>query len=327
MFSESFLRSLRSLQIGTTRRRAGTMSGERRSPRRGRSVEFADYRNYAPGDDPRRVDWNVYARLERPYIKLFEDEQDITVHLLLDDSPSMFWHMDDEALASHSALSAKWLCAAQLTAALAYIALACGDRVVIESSSGLRFGPKRGIVATAGMMAFVEHLAQAPRPKRIAINDWLKRYALNARSGWCGIISDWLDEAGGDRRHGIGLLRFAGLQFLAMSMNPRMHVGHELVEMRAALADHRTRFEEQVHQHGLAAPHIADEVGAGHPLGRARPEQAGRDGGGQVGGDAIENQRGAGLQRIGGQHALRYEGGKSGADRAGCGPRPRAGEH
>ncbi len=196
MFSEAFLQSLRGLQISTPRRRAGTMSGERRSPKRGRSVEFADYRNYTPGDDPRRVDWNVYARLERPYIKLFEDEQDITIYLLLDDSPSMFWQMEDDANAG--GVAQKWRCAAQLTAALAYVALASGDRVVIESSSGQRFGPQRGVGAAAMMLAFVERLSLGQRPQRIAINAWLRRVASQARGGWCGIVSDWLDEAGGN---------------------------------------------------------------------------------------------------------------------------------
>ena len=87
MLTESLLNALRLLRLNAPRRQAGLYAGERRSPRRGRSVEFADYRNYTPGDDPRRVDWNIYARLERPYIRLFEDEEDLTVYLLLDDSP------------------------------------------------------------------------------------------------------------------------------------------------------------------------------------------------------------------------------------------------
>ncbi|MFN3706134.1 MAG: DUF58 domain-containing protein [Thermoflexales bacterium] len=201
MFSEAFLRSLRGLRLDTVRRRPGTLTGERRSPRRGRSLEFADYRNYAPGDDPRRVDWNVYARLERPYIKLFEDEQDLTVYVLLDDSPSMFWQMDDT-----SAPAQKWRCAAQLAASLAYVALASGDQVVIETGGGQRFGPRRGLASAAGMLAFLERLPPQQRPARLALNIWLKRVAQQARSGWCAIISDCLDEAGGEE----GLTALAG---------------------------------------------------------------------------------------------------------------------
>ena len=68
---------------------AGKLPGERRSKRRGRSVEFDDYREYVPGDDLRHIDWNVYARLDRFFIKLFREEEDLAVHILLDASPSM----------------------------------------------------------------------------------------------------------------------------------------------------------------------------------------------------------------------------------------------
>ena len=71
--------------------RAGQVVGERRSTKRGTSVEFADYRDYTRGDDLRRVDWNIYARLERPFVKLFEEEEDLAVHILLDGSGSMEW--------------------------------------------------------------------------------------------------------------------------------------------------------------------------------------------------------------------------------------------
>ena len=65
------------------------MQGERRSPKRGQSVEFADYRQYSRGDDFRMIDWNVYARLETLFLKLFVEEEDLTVHLLIDTSRSM----------------------------------------------------------------------------------------------------------------------------------------------------------------------------------------------------------------------------------------------
>ena len=67
------------------------MQGERRSPKRGQSVEFADFRPYVAGDDFRRIDWNAYARLERFFIKLFVEEEDLTVHFLIDASRSMRW--------------------------------------------------------------------------------------------------------------------------------------------------------------------------------------------------------------------------------------------
>ena len=91
LFDETSLRKLQQLTLVTSRVRAGALRGERRSLKRGASVEFADYRDYVPGDDLRRVDWNVYARLDRPFIKLREEEEDLAVHILVDASQSMDW--------------------------------------------------------------------------------------------------------------------------------------------------------------------------------------------------------------------------------------------
>ncbi|HEY3341931.1 MAG TPA: DUF58 domain-containing protein [Anaerolineae bacterium] len=201
MLAESILRSLSGLQFVTPHRHRGTTIGERRSPRRGRSVEFADYRDYTPGDDPRRVDWNIYARLERPYIKLYEDEEDLTVHVLLDVSPSMQWR-DEAATASN-----KWERAAQLAIAMSYIALSSGDRLILETSSHARLGPRRGVAATSRVIEFIERETlpaevsegRVPPNAQIAnahLNTWWKRYALDARPGLCIIISDFFDESG-----------------------------------------------------------------------------------------------------------------------------------
>ncbi|HEX2141093.1 MAG TPA: DUF58 domain-containing protein, partial [Candidatus Limnocylindria bacterium] len=89
LFDEGFLRRLEQLELASRRLTAGRMKGERRSVRRGQSVEFADYRNNTAGDDLRQLDWNVYARLERLFIKLFVEEEDVTVHVLVDASRSM----------------------------------------------------------------------------------------------------------------------------------------------------------------------------------------------------------------------------------------------
>ena len=84
LFDEAFLRKLERLAILSRQAMAGKLQGERRSTKRGQSVEFADFRPYAPGDDFRRIDWNAYARLERFFIKLFIEEEDLTVHFLLE---------------------------------------------------------------------------------------------------------------------------------------------------------------------------------------------------------------------------------------------------
>src|SRR6476661_746348 len=80
---------LERLELVTRKIFRGRMKGERRSPRKGQSVEFADFRNYVPGDDLRRVDWNLFARLDRLFLKLFLEEEDLHFYTLIDTSDSM----------------------------------------------------------------------------------------------------------------------------------------------------------------------------------------------------------------------------------------------
>lgn len=202
MLTEAFLSQLRNLALSSPRRHRGTTTGERRSIKRGRSVEFADYRNYTPGDDPRRVDWNVYARHERAVIKLYEDEEELSVHLLLDQSASMFWQPDDDAdtarpTARATAQSAgKFAHAADLILAMGYIALASGDKITVHTSTGQQFGPKRGIATFAELVAFIESAKKSAPNNRLSLNGWLKAYAQRARPGLCILASDLFDDHG-----------------------------------------------------------------------------------------------------------------------------------
>ena len=91
LFTPEFLHKLEALGLATRQSLAGPGIGPRRSPRLGMSVEFSDFRNYAPGDDYRRIDWNAYARLERLFLRLYRAEENLTVSLLLDTSRSMAW--------------------------------------------------------------------------------------------------------------------------------------------------------------------------------------------------------------------------------------------
>ena len=85
----SVLQRLDSLALLTRRPMATGRPGRRRSPLAGSSMEFADYRRYAPGDDFRRIDWRAYARLERLFLRVFEAEENLTVTVLIDCSDSM----------------------------------------------------------------------------------------------------------------------------------------------------------------------------------------------------------------------------------------------
>jgi uncharacterized protein (DUF58 family) len=125
VFDEDFLRRLERLAVLVRRPVRGGLKGGRRSVKRGQSVEFADYRDYTLGDDLRQLDWNVYARLEKLLVKLFIEEEDLTVVLLVDGSASM----------AHGAPD-KLVFAKRAAAALGYVALAAEDRVVLASLAG-----------------------------------------------------------------------------------------------------------------------------------------------------------------------------------------------
>jgi uncharacterized protein (DUF58 family) len=125
VFDEEFLRRLERLAVLVRRPVRGGLKGGRRSVKRGQSVEFADYRDYTLGDDLRQLDWNVYARLEKLLVKLFIEEEDLTVALLVDGSASMAHGSPD-----------KLVFAKRAAAALGYIALAAEDRVVLASLGG-----------------------------------------------------------------------------------------------------------------------------------------------------------------------------------------------
>jgi uncharacterized protein (DUF58 family) len=89
LLSPELLAQLERLELVTRKVFRGRMKGERRSRRRGQSVEFADFRNYVPGDDLRFIDWNLYARLEKLFLKLFLEEEDLHFYTLIDASASM----------------------------------------------------------------------------------------------------------------------------------------------------------------------------------------------------------------------------------------------
>jgi len=138
VFDEAFLRQLERLLLLMRSPVRGGLKGGRRSVKRGQSVEFADYRDYTLGDDLRQLDWNVYARLEKLFVKLFIEEEDLTVTFLVDGSASMAQGEPD-----------KLVFAKRAAAALGYIALAAEDRVVLASLAG-RTGRRRAALRGSG---------------------------------------------------------------------------------------------------------------------------------------------------------------------------------
>lgn len=125
-FTPEYLRQLELLKLRARRAFLGSRQGAHRSLKRGHGLEFSDFRKYELGDDPRQIDWNLYARSDRLYVKRFEEEQDLTVLLLLDASPSMFTPATDQ----------KWDFARSIALSLAYVALLQQDAVTIALPGG-----------------------------------------------------------------------------------------------------------------------------------------------------------------------------------------------
>lgn len=162
---------------------AGAIRGERLSPRKGISIEFADYRHYAPGDDLRHLDWNILARLDRAYLRTYQDEQELPIYLLLDCSGSM-------AFGEPS----KFDLARSLGACLGYIALVSGDALypVALHAEG---GETRALRGRPAYARFVEWL-RTRHPDGRALSQAIQRFAhANLPTGLVLLLTDGLDEA------------------------------------------------------------------------------------------------------------------------------------
>ncbi|MCX7017165.1 MAG: DUF58 domain-containing protein [Candidatus Sumerlaeota bacterium] len=188
LMDPDFLRRLERLQLHTRRIFRGGLRGERRSHRKGVSIEFADYRDYARGDDLRHIDWNIYARLERLFLKLFLEEQDLFFYILLDVSQSMDW----------GAIN-KLQYGKKVAAALAYIGLTNMDRVGVIGFSAAAtqvFNPSSGRHNVWRMLEFLNNLAPNGQT---SLRQFCHSFALKyRRRGIVVLISDLLDPAGYD---------------------------------------------------------------------------------------------------------------------------------
>ena len=172
LFDSAFLRKLDRLALLTRRAMAGDMQGERRSPRRGSSVEFADFRPYTPGDDIRRIDWNLYARAERFFLKLFVAEEELTIHLLVDNTASMDWGEPN-----------KLLYARRAAGAFGYIALSSLDRVTVTAMGAGAARQLPGVRGKRGALPLFDFLQKLPAGTGGSLLASCRRYAQTARNG------------------------------------------------------------------------------------------------------------------------------------------------
>lgn len=186
VFDESFLRQLERLLLLLRSPVRGGLKGGRRSVKRGQSVEFADYREYALGDDLRQLDWNVYARLEKLFVKLFVEEEDVTITILIDASASM--------AAGHPE---KLLFAKRAAAALGYIGLASEDRVAVSALGGRasrRQTPLRGSGRVFRLLSNLSAIQPAAGATDLVASARHAAAQLHGR-GVVVLISDLLDPA------------------------------------------------------------------------------------------------------------------------------------
>jgi len=183
LFDLRFLKSLKLLSIITRRHFRGEKIGHRKSPQRGASVEFAEYREYLPGDDIRFIDWNLFGRLESLYIKKFHQEEDLNVSILLDASASM-----------NTGEPAKFDHARKLAAAIAYIALQHQDLARISAFAQGASVESEGGTRPAHihrLMGFLEKLSPAGRA--FSFEEVIEHFLVrNRRPGVVFLLTDGL---------------------------------------------------------------------------------------------------------------------------------------
>lgn len=186
LLEPALLRRLEGLALRVRRAVTGQMGGERRSRHRGQSVEFADFRNYTPGDDYRLIDWNAYARLDRFMLRLFVAEEELPLSIFLDLSGSMDWGKPNKAETAR-----------RLAGAIAYVALAALDRVRLTVFAD---GPTSGGAPYRGRRAAAELFARLQSfPAGGATNYARLVWPIgHQRPGMSVLISDGLGEPGMD---------------------------------------------------------------------------------------------------------------------------------
>ena len=191
LLTPDFMHQLDRLDVISRKMLRGRQQGERRSKKKGQSVEFADYRNYVVGDDLRRIDWNLYARLDKLFLRLFMEEEDLSVSLVVDVTGSM-----------NFGEPSKLLYAKRVAAALGYIGLVHYNRVNLYTFTDTIGGELRGLRGRRPIPRMLEFLdAQGARLNASEVTGSgnlgaaLKRLALMERSpGVVVLLSDFFDK-------------------------------------------------------------------------------------------------------------------------------------
>jgi uncharacterized protein (DUF58 family) len=186
LLSPEFLAQLERLELVSRKVFRGRMKGERRSKRKGQSVEFADFRNYVHGDDLRFIDWNTYARLDRLFLKMFLEEEDLHFYALIDASRSMEFGQPS-----------KLQYAKQLAAALGFIGLVRADRVKIETIGQPAKQPGPVLRGRGSLWRLMSHLESIQPGEPTTLAQGVKNFCIrNSGKGIVVLISDLMDKHG-----------------------------------------------------------------------------------------------------------------------------------
>jgi len=185
LLSPQMLAQLERMELVSRKIFRGRMKGERRSKRKGQSVEFSDFRNYVPGDDLRFLDWNLYARLDRLFLKMFLEEEDLHFYALIDTSASMGF---GEPTKLHFAK--------QLAAALGFIGLVRSDRVKIETLDTAQ-RPTPALRGRHNLWRMIEMVEAIEPGGGTSLVEGVKNFTLrNTGKGIVVLITDLLDKNG-----------------------------------------------------------------------------------------------------------------------------------
>ena len=218
MLTPQFLKQLESFHVRSNRSFRGKFRGERRSPNRGVGMEFADYRVYEPGDDLRHVDWNIYARLGKLFIKLFHADEGLPLALLIDNSRSMGFGSPT-----------KLTCAKQIAAALGYIALGHADSVAVYTCTERLSAALPPASSTSQFSRLTQVLNTIATHGQTRLTECLRQLPMYQRHPCAGVVlSDFLDPNGYEQ--GFKFLAGRGFSLTAIhlmspeEMNPQVYL-------------------------------------------------------------------------------------------------------
>ncbi|HEY2733033.1 MAG TPA: DUF58 domain-containing protein, partial [Polyangiales bacterium] len=225
LFDERFLKTLEHLHMVSRKVFAGNLRAERRTRKVGSGIEFADHRTYARGDDFRYIDWNLYGRLDKLLLRLFEEEEDLHIYILVDCSDSMSIGQPLPKL--HYAM--------QVAAALTYVGLANLDRVAIVPFGDRimdRLAPTRGKNRIFRVFQFLRDCEIGGKTE---LAECMKDFvAQNKRRGLAVVISDFYDPRGFEA--GINTLRYHKFEPFVLQVydlreaSPKLHGDLALVD-------------------------------------------------------------------------------------------------